>query len=335
MASPLQIRPAGDLDLLSLGAVARRLDPGEVPFRKATECRIHVSGGEFNVAANLADCFGLQTGIATRDGRLPHRRAGRRADPRDGREAVLQAVQPRRRARARTSPRSTATAGHGVRAAGGLLQPCERGGGPAQAGRLRLGGDLRRRRALVPHRRDLRGAVGDHVRSDHRGDAGGEGGRAPSSSFDLNYRAKLWTCPAGRAAGRQVLGRIVEHVDVLVGNEEDLQKGLGMPGPEVARVEARSRARSSSMIDQVVEEASRKIKVVATTLREVHPPTGTTGAPWPGSTATSYTAPTARLDVHRSGRRRRRVRARILLRPAHRRAAGRGRSSSDGPMAHC
>ena len=38
---------------------------GIIPFRKATECQIHVSGGEFNVAANLADCFGLKTGVAT------------------------------------------------------------------------------------------------------------------------------------------------------------------------------------------------------------------------------------------------------------------------------
>jgi 2-dehydro-3-deoxygluconokinase len=41
------------------------LDTGIIPFRKATECQIHVSGGEFNVAANLADCFGMNTGIAT------------------------------------------------------------------------------------------------------------------------------------------------------------------------------------------------------------------------------------------------------------------------------
>ncbi len=55
----------GGLDLLSLGALVHRLDPGVIPFRKATECKIHVSGGEFNVAANLADCFRLRTGIAT------------------------------------------------------------------------------------------------------------------------------------------------------------------------------------------------------------------------------------------------------------------------------
>ena len=54
-----------DLDFLSLGALVHRLDPGVIPFRKAKSLDIHVSGGEYNVAANLADCFGLRTGIAT------------------------------------------------------------------------------------------------------------------------------------------------------------------------------------------------------------------------------------------------------------------------------
>src|SRR5438132_12251687 len=54
-----------DLDLLALGALVHRLDPGVIPFRKARSLDIHVSGGEYNVAANLCDCFGLQTGIAT------------------------------------------------------------------------------------------------------------------------------------------------------------------------------------------------------------------------------------------------------------------------------
>jgi len=61
----LSISQAGDLDFLSLGALVHRLDPGIVPFRKATECLIHVSGGEFNVAANLANCFKLKTGVAS------------------------------------------------------------------------------------------------------------------------------------------------------------------------------------------------------------------------------------------------------------------------------
>src|SRR3989442_7777008 len=65
MSSGLNIRPDGALDFLSLGALVHRLDPGIIPFRKATECTIHVSGGEFNCAANLSDCFGLATGIAS------------------------------------------------------------------------------------------------------------------------------------------------------------------------------------------------------------------------------------------------------------------------------
>ena len=55
----------GELDFLALGALIHRLDPGTVPFRKARTVEIHVSGGEYNVAANLADCFGLPSGIAT------------------------------------------------------------------------------------------------------------------------------------------------------------------------------------------------------------------------------------------------------------------------------
>ena len=65
MQSGLTIKPNGTLDFVSIGALVHRLDPGIVPFRKATECQIHVSGGEFNVAANLSDCFRLNTAVVT------------------------------------------------------------------------------------------------------------------------------------------------------------------------------------------------------------------------------------------------------------------------------
>ena len=65
MSHGLNIRKDGELDFLSLGALIHRLDPGIIPFRKATECKIHVSGGEFNVAANLSDCFQMRTAIAS------------------------------------------------------------------------------------------------------------------------------------------------------------------------------------------------------------------------------------------------------------------------------
>src|SRR5882762_9042048 len=64
MSNGLNVRQDGALDFVSLGALIHRLDPGIIPFRKASECLIHVSGGEFNVAANLSDCFRLRTGVA-------------------------------------------------------------------------------------------------------------------------------------------------------------------------------------------------------------------------------------------------------------------------------
>src|ERR1700737_626936 len=62
--SALNVRQdACELDFLALGAIVHRLDPGVMPFRKARSFDIHVSGGEYNVAAALADCFRLRTGI--------------------------------------------------------------------------------------------------------------------------------------------------------------------------------------------------------------------------------------------------------------------------------
>src|ERR1700734_4561906 len=65
MSEGLKIRGEAELDFLSLGALVHRLDPGIIPFRKATECSIHVSGGEFNVAANLSDAFGMRAAIVS------------------------------------------------------------------------------------------------------------------------------------------------------------------------------------------------------------------------------------------------------------------------------
>jgi 2-dehydro-3-deoxygluconokinase len=87
-------------------------------------------------------------------------------------------------------------------------------------------------------------------------------------SFDLNFRAKLWQASGGLVRAQSVLRRIVEQVDVLVGNEEDMQKGLGIPGPEVAGQSKLDPGAFVSMITRMVQLFPR-IKIVATTLREV------------------------------------------------------------------
>ena len=134
--------------------------------------------------------------------------------------------------------------GLGVRAPVVFYNRCNEAAAQLKPGDFDWKAIFAQRRALVPLGRHLRGALGDDFGADHRGDEGGaEAGVV--TSFDLNYREKLWKPQGGMKRAHEVLGEIVENVDVLVGNEEDLQKGLGFPGPEVSAARSR-RARSST-----------------------------------------------------------------------------------------
>src|SRR5260370_32823805 len=88
-------------------------------------------------------------------------------------------------------------------------------------------------------------------------------------SFDLNFREKLWKVSGGQHRAQSVIGRIVENVDVLVGNDTALQKGVGVAGPEVAAKSKLDPSAFFGVIDRVVPQHPQ-IKIVATTLRDVH-----------------------------------------------------------------
>jgi 2-dehydro-3-deoxygluconokinase len=116
------------------------------------------------------------------------------------------------------------------------------------------------------------------------------------TSFDLNYRAKLWNIWGGEKKAVEVIKNIVEHVDVLVGNEEDLQKGLGIPGPEVASKSKLDPSTFFGMIGKVTEKYP-KVKVVATTLREVHSTNHHSWSAVAWIDGKNYTAPTCELNI--------------------------------------
>ena len=88
-------------------------------------------------------------------------------------------------------------------------------------------------------------------------------------SFDLNFREKLWSIWGGEKKAVDVVERIVENVDVLVGNEEDLQKGLGIPGPKAT---AKSKLDPEVFLGMMEALTAKhpNVSAVATTLREVH-----------------------------------------------------------------
>ena len=116
-------------------------------------------------------------------------------------------------------------------------------------------------------------------------------------SFDLNYRAKLWNISGGEDRAVAVLDRIVKNVDVLVGNEEDLQKGLGIPGPEVAAKSKLDPGAFFGMIDRVVKKHPQ-VKVIATTLREVKSTNHHNWSAVAWINGKTYAAPPAELHIY-------------------------------------
>lgn len=294
MQFDLKIRPEGALDFLALGALVHRLDPGIIPFRKAAHCDIHVSGGEFNVAANLSDCFRLKTGIVTAmvDYPIGDLIAGRvqamgvkpfyKHFKHDGVHGPNMATVYSDRGQGIRGPvvfynRSNEAAAH--------LKP----------------GDI-----------DWRSIFATGVRWFHSGGIfaalspttaeliieGMEAARAAGAvtSFDLNYRAKLWNIAGGQERAVAVINRIVKSVDVLVGNEEDLQLGLGIPGPKIA---AKSKLDPSAFLSMMkhVTKKHPQVKVVATTLREVHSANRHSWSSVAWINGKTFVAPTCELDV--------------------------------------
>jgi 2-dehydro-3-deoxygluconokinase len=115
-------------------------------------------------------------------------------------------------------------------------------------------------------------------------------------SFDLNYRAKLWAPIGGLKKAREVLRRIVENVDVLIGNEEDLQTGLGIAGPGVVSKSKLDPETFFKMIGRVTG-AFPNIKMVATTLREVESSNRHQWAAVLWYNGDQFVSPTHQLDV--------------------------------------
>src|ERR687897_793881 len=252
MSNPLDIPAKGDLDFLSLGALVHRLDSGVYPFHKASTLQIHVSGGEFNTSANLSDCFGMRTAVASAMvdytvGDLIHERV---------RAMGVRPFYKRFKHDGARGPNMATVysdRGQGVRApvvfynrsneAAALLKPGDFDWKAIFAGGVRWfhsGGIFA---ALSETTSEL------IIEAMEAAKAAGA-----ITSFDLNYRAKLWASVGGPEKGQQVMRNIAGGLDALVGNEEDLQMGLGITGP---KVEAKSKLDPETffgLIEKVVDQ---------------------------------------------------------------------------------
>lgn len=285
---------ACDLDFLALGALVHRLDPGIIPFRKAKSFDIHVSGGEYNCAANLADCFGLTTGVATA---MVNYGIGELVQGRVREMGVRPIYKHFEHDGVRGPNIATVYSdrGQGVRPpvvfynraneAGGMLKPGDFDWKKIFDAGVRWfhsGGIFA---ALSPTTSEL------IVEGMQAAKASGA-----VTSFDLNYRAKLWAAAGGTAKGQEMISKIVKNVDMLVGNEEDLQKSLGIEGQDVESKGALDPDSFFNMIERAVAKFPN-VKMVATTLREVHSTNRHEWAAVLWYDGKRYVSPTCNLDV--------------------------------------
>ena len=291
----LNLKPEGALDLVSLGALNHRVDSGNIPFSKATEWKVHPSGGEYNVAANLSNCFRLNTGIVSAMVKYP-------IGDLIAERVSLMGITPFYKYFDHNGVNGPNMAtiysdrGYGVRAPVVFYNRSNEAGAQLKPGDFDWDGIFSKGVRWF-HSGGIFAAL-----SETTGEVIIEGMKVAKAagaitSFDLNYRAKLWNIWGGLEKAQDVMQRIVENVDVLVGNEEDLQLGLGIPGPEVEKKSKLDPSTFFGMIDQVIEKHPQ-VKVVATTLREVHT---TAHHSW-GAVAwidgQTYVSPTTELHIY-------------------------------------
>ena len=268
----LQIKPAGsgNYDLIALGEIMLRLDPGEGRIRTAREFKVWEGGGEYNVARGLRRCFGLKTAVCTAFadndvGRLledfilqggvdtefikwvPHDGVGR--EVRNGLNFTER--------------------GFGLRGAVGISDR-----GHSAASQLKPGdfdwdhifGEVG---ARWFHTGGIFAGLSDTTPKLVLEAVQAARKHGTIVSYDLNYRPSLWKSIGGQKQAQKVNREIAEHVDVMLGNEEDFTACLGLKveglDEQVSKIDVGAFKR---MIGQAVEAYSN-FKVIATTLRTV------------------------------------------------------------------
>ncbi len=268
----LEIKPAAfcRYDMIALGEVMLRLDPGHGRIRAARDFKVWEGGGEYNVARGLRRCFGLRTAVVTA---FADNEVGRLVE-----DFILQGGVDVSHivwrdydgiGRDVRNGLNFTERGFGVRGAVGVSDR-----GNTAASQLKKG-DI--------DWEEIFGKLG--VRWFHTG--GIYAGLSETTadvieeavqcakkhgtivSYDLNYRPSLWKSIGGQEKAQEVNRRIAKHVDVMIGNEEDFTACLGF---EVAGVDENISTIEIDAFKSMIETAVKEFpnfKVTATTLRAV------------------------------------------------------------------
>ena len=268
--SELQIKPKTQCrwDLVALGEVMLRLDPGDCRIHTARQFRVWEGGGEYNVARGLRRCFGLETAIVTA---FADNQIGRLLE-----DLIFQGGVDQRHVlwrkydgvgRTVRNGLNFTERGFGVRAAVGCSDRGHTAASQLKRGEIDWEKIFGQEGARWFHTGGVFAALSETTPEVALEAMEAARRHGTIVSYDLNYRESLWKGIGGKEKAQQVNRELVKLVDVLLGNEEDFTACLGYEVEGVDESYSKLDTRGfRRMIERVIGEYPN-LKAVATTLR--------------------------------------------------------------------
>jgi len=269
----IDIKPAGSCayDMIALGEIMLRLDPGEGRVRTAREFKVWEGGGEYNVARGLRRCFGMKTAVATA---FADNDVGRLLE-----DFILQGgvdTQFIKWAKFDGIGRDVRNGlnfterGFGVRGAVGIPDRGNTAASQLKPGDFDWDHIFGRLGVRWLHTGGIFAALSDSTPQLVIECVKKAKEHGTIVSYDLNYRPSLWKSIGGQKRAQEVNKEIAKYVDVMIGNEEDFTACLGF---HVEGADENLLHIDVTAFKKMIETAVKtfpNFKATATTLRAAH-----------------------------------------------------------------
>jgi 2-dehydro-3-deoxygluconokinase len=270
MSESLDVKPKENCrwDMVSLGEVMLRLDPGDARVHTARSFQVWEGGGEYNVARGLRRCFRLDTAVVTA---LADNPVGRLVEDLIFQGGVDQSHVLWRKydgvGREVRNGLNFTERGYGVRAALGCSDRGHTAVSQLRPGDIDWDAIFGGEGARWFHTGGIFAALSETTPAVAREAMEAARRHGTTISYDLNYRDSLWKGIGGKARAQEVNRELARFVDVMIGNEEDFTACLGL---EVEGLDEHHSKLEVGNFRKMIERAVAdfpNFKAVATTLR--------------------------------------------------------------------